>query len=107
MLLVFVSLMMTYSLNILLDKLKSLGFLISISLLLLYIISATQLFDEYYVNSTPILGTLSPLTYIEGVVKLFVNQQSGIVPSMIVIVVLTIALGLWNSFLYRQVKDNN
>jgi len=102
-----ISLMMTYGLNILIDRLRSLGFLISVSLILIYIITATQLFDEYYVNSTPILGTISPLTYLEGVVKLFINQQSGIVPSMIVIVVLTIALGLWNSFLYRQVKDNN
>ena len=102
-----ISLMMTYGLNILIDRLRSLGFLISVSLILIYIITATQLFDEYYVNSTPILGTLSPLTYLEGVVKLFVNQQSGVVPSMIIIVVLTIALGLWNVFLYRQVKDNN
>ena len=106
MLLVLVSLMMTYSLNILLDKLKSLGFLISISLLLLYIISATQLFDEYYVNPAPILTTLSPLTYLEGVVKLFINQQNGVVQSVMVIVVLTIALGLVNVFLYRQVKDS-
>lgn len=106
MLLVLVSLMMTYSLNILLDKLKSLGFLISISLLLLYIISATQLFDEYYVNPAPILTTLSPLTYLEGVVRLFINQQNGVVQSVMVIVVLTIALGLVNIFLYRQVKDS-
>lgn len=106
MLLVLVSLMMTYSLNILLDKLKSLGFLISISLLLLYIISATQLFDEYYVNPAPILTTLSPLTYLEGVVRLFINQQNGVVQSVMVIVVLTIALGLVNIFLYRQIKDS-
>ena len=105
-LLVLVSLMMTYGLNILMDKLKSLGFLISISLLLLYIISATQLFDEYYVNSAPILTALSPLTYLEGVVKLFINQQNGVVQSVMVIVVLTIALGLGNIFLYRQVKDS-
>ncbi len=105
-LLILVSLMMTYSLNILIDKLKSLGFLISVSLLLLYIISAAQLFDEYYVNSTPVLAMLSPLTYLEGVVKLFINQQSGVVQSVVVIVVLTIALGLGNVFLYRQVKDN-
>ena len=104
-LLVLVSLMMTYGLNILMDKLKSLGFLISISLLLLYIISATQLFDEYYVNSAPILTALSPLTYLEGAVKLFINQQNGVVQSVMVIVVLTIALGLGNTFLYRQVKD--
>lgn len=105
-LLILVSLMMTYGLNILMDKLKSLGFLISISLLLLYIISATQLFDEYYVNSAPILTALSPLTYLEGVVKLFINQQNGVVQSVMVIVVLTIALGLGNTFLYRQVKDS-
>lgn len=105
-LLMLVSLMMTYGLNILIDKLKSLGFLISVSLILLYIISATQLFDEYYVNSAPILATLSPLTYLEGVVKLFINQQSGVEQSVVVIVVLTIALGLGNVFLYRQVKDN-
>ena len=105
-LLVLVSLMMTYGLNILMDKLKSLGFLISISLLLLYIISATQLFDEYYVNSAPILTAPSPLTYLEGVVKLFINQQNGVVQSVMVIVVLTIALGLGNTFLYRQVKDS-
>ena len=106
MLLVLVNLMMTYSLNILLDKLKSLGFLISISLLLLYIISATQLFDEYYVNPAPILTTLSPLTYLEGVVRSFINQQNGVVQSVMVIVVLTIALGLVNIFLYRQGKDS-
>ena len=105
-LLMLVSLMMTYGLNILIDKLKSLGFLISVSLLLLYIISAAQLFDEYYVNSTPVLAMLSPLTYLEGVVKLFINQQSGVVQSVVVIVVLTIALGLGNVFLYRQVKDS-
>lgn len=105
-LLMLVSLMMTYGLNILIDRLKSLGFLISVSLILLYIISATQLFDEYYVNSAPILATLSPLTYLEGVVKLFINQQSGVEQSVVVIVVLTIALGLGNVFLYRQVKDN-
>lgn len=105
-LLILVSLMMTYGLNILMDKLKSLGFLISISLLLLYIISATQLFDEYYVNSAPILTALSPLTYLEGAVKLFINQQNGVVQSVMVIVVLTIALGLGNTFLYRQVKDS-
>ena len=105
-LLVLVSLMMTYGLNILIDKLKSLGFLISVSLILLYIISATQLFDEYYVNSAPILATLSPLTYLEGVVKLFINQQNGVVQSVVVIVVLTIALGIGNIFLYRQVKDS-
>ena len=105
-LLVLVSLTMTYGLNILMDKLKSLGFLISISLLLLYIISATQLFDEYYVNSAPILTALSPLTYLEGAVKLFINQQNGVVQSVMVIVVLTIALGLGNIFLYRQVKDS-
>ena len=105
-LLVLVSLIMTYGLNILMDKLKSLGFLISISLLLLYIISATQLFDEYYVNSAPILTALSPLTYLEGAVKLFINQQNGVVQSVMVIVVLTIALGLGNTFLYRQVKDS-
>lgn len=105
-LLVLVSLTMTYGLNILMDKLKSLGFLISISLLLLYIISATQLFDEYYVNSAPILTALSPLTYLEGAVKLFINQQNGVVQSVMVIVVLTIALGLGNTFLYRQVKDS-
>lgn len=105
-LLVLVSLMMTYGLNILIDKLKSFGFLISVSLILLYIISATQLFDEYYVNSAPILATLSPLTYLEGVVKLFINQQNGVVQSVVVIVVLTIALGIGNIFLYRQVKDS-
>ena len=105
-LLVLVSLMMTYGLNILIDKLKSFGFLISVSLILLYIISATQLFDEYYVNSAPILATLSPLTYLEGVVKLFINQQNGVVQLVVVIVVLTIALGIGNIFLYRQVKDS-
>lgn len=106
LLLMLISLTMTYALNILIDKMKSFGFLISVVLLLIYIISATQLFDEYYVNSAPILATLSPLTYLESVVKLFVNQQIGVVQPVIVIVVLTIALGLGNIFLYRQVKDN-
>ena len=57
-------------------------------------------------NPAPILTTLSPLTYLEGVVRSFINQQNGVVQSVMVIVVLTIALGLVNIFLYRQVKDS-
>ncbi|MDG3131453.1 type VII secretion protein EsaA [Streptococcus suis] len=105
-LLVLVMLIMVYGVNLLLDKLKSVGFLTSIGLLMLYIVTATQLFDAYYVNSTQLLAKLSPLTYLEEVVRDFINQQGGVILPMVLLTILATTLGVGNVFLYRQVKDS-
>lgn len=105
LLMLLILLAMTYGINILLEKLKSFGFLLSVGLLMLYIITATQLFDAYYVNSTQLLARLSPLTYLEGLVRSFINQQDSFVLPMILLTILAGGLGVGNIFLYRQLED--
>jgi len=104
-LVLLILLVMTYGNNLLLEKLKSFGFLLSLGLLMLYIITATQLFDAYYVNPTQWLAKLSPLTYLEGLVRAFINQQDLLVLPMILLAILAGGLGVGNAFLYRQLED--
>lgn len=106
-LLILILLAMTYANNLLLDKLKSFGFLISIALLMLYIITATQLFDAYYTNPTQLLVKLSPLTYLEGIVRDFINSQGAMIPVMMLLAILAGGLGIGNVFLYREIKEKN
>ena len=103
-LLSLISLIMTYGVNLLMDKLKSLGFLLSIGVLMVYIVSATQLFDTYYVNSTQLLARLSPLTYFEELVKAFINQQGNLLLPVVMLIILAGVLGVGNMFLYRQIE---
>ncbi|HEM3642437.1 TPA: type VII secretion protein EsaA [Streptococcus suis] len=103
-LLSLISLVMTYGVNLLMDNLRSLGFLLSIGVLMVYIVSATQLFDTYYVNSTQLLARLSPLTYLEELVKGFINQQGNLLLSVVMLIILASVLGVGNMFLYRQVE---
>lgn len=103
-LLILISLTMTYSVNLLMDKLKSLGFLLSVGALLLYIVSATQLFDTYYVNPTQFLAKLSPLTYLEEVVKNVINQQGNTMLATVMLLSVATVLGVETVFLYRQIE---
>ncbi|MEY8462322.1 type VII secretion protein EsaA [Streptococcus merionis] len=96
----------TYGLNLLLEKLKSLGFLLGIVLLLLYIVTASQLLDAYYVSSANFLGALSPLTYVEDLMTNVINHTKGWELPFILLLMVTIALGSTNVLLYRKVKEN-
>ncbi|MGT2715324.1 type VII secretion protein EsaA [Streptococcus respiraculi] len=96
----------TYGLNLLLEKIKSLGFLLGIALLLLHIITASQLLDAYYVSSTNFLGAMSPLTYIEDLVTNYINHTKGWELPFILLLMVVIALGSTNVLIYSKVKDN-
>lgn len=105
LLLAVMMLVMTYTLNLLLEKTRSLGFLMSIGILMLYLITAAQLFDAYYARSPQLLVRLSPLTYLELMVRAFINRQGGLTIPMTILVVLALALAVANAYHYRQVKD--
>ncbi|HEL0028630.1 TPA: type VII secretion protein EsaA [Streptococcus equi subsp. zooepidemicus] len=105
LLLAVMMLVMTYTLNLLLEKTRSLGFLMSIGILMLYLITAAQLFDAYYARSPQLLVRLSPLTYLELMVRAFINRQGGLTIPMTILVVLALALVVANAYHYRQVKD--
>ncbi|HEL0782151.1 TPA: type VII secretion protein EsaA [Streptococcus equi subsp. zooepidemicus] len=105
LLLAVMMLVMTYTLNLLLEKIRSLGFLMSIGILMLYLITAAQLFDAYYARSPQLLVRLSPLTYLELMVRAFINRQGGLTIPMTILVVLALALAVANAYHYRQVKD--
>lgn len=105
LILILILLTMTYGINLLIESLKSLGFLISIGLLMLYIITATQLFDAYYVNSTQFLAKISPLTYLEEMVRTFINHQGSLVLPVSLLALLLVILGVANTYFYRQIKE--
>lgn len=105
LLLAVMMLVMTYTLNLLLKKTRSLGFLMSIGILMLYLITAAQLFDAYYARSPQLLVRLSPLTYLELMVRAFINRQGGLTIPMTVLVVLALALAVANAYHYRKAKD--
>lgn len=105
LLLAVMMLVMTYTLNLLLEKTRSLGFLMSIGILMLYLITAVQLFDAYYARSPQLLVRLSPLTYLELMVRAFINRQGGLTIPMTILVVLALALAVANAYHYRKAKD--
>lgn len=105
LLLAVMMLVMTYTLNLLLEKTRSLGFLMSIGILMLYLITAAQLFDAYYARSPQLLVRLSPLTYLELMVRAFINRQGGLTIPMTILVVLALALAVANAYHYRKAKD--
>ncbi|MBF0780481.1 MULTISPECIES: type VII secretion protein EsaA [unclassified Granulicatella] len=97
----------TYGLNLLLSKVKSLGFLIAIGLLLLYMITATQLLDTYYVNASSFLTSVSPLTYVENSIGAYINQTNSGGILLVVLIALSIIFGLINGFIYRTIKTES
>ena len=97
-----VTLLFTYGINLLIEKSKSLGFLISILLLMIYIVTATQLFDAYYVNSTQFLSSISPLTYIERFLRELINHQGSWLFVLLLLGVPTGLFGFSNAFIYRK-----
>ncbi|MGQ7660770.1 type VII secretion protein EsaA [Streptococcus suis] len=95
---------MTYGVNLLLAKLKSFGFLIGVALLMLYLSTATQLFDTYYVYSTKFLASFSPLNYLELMIRNYINQQGELSLSVSLLVALALGLTGVTVLLYRTVS---
>lgn len=95
---------MTYGVNLLLAKLKSFGFLIGVALLMLYLSTATQLFDSYYVYSTKFLASFSPLNYLELMIRNYINQQGELSISVSLLVALALVLTGVSVLLYRTVS---
>ena len=95
----------SYGNNLLLKRFKHVGFLVSIGLLLLYIISASQLFDVQYATTNQGLALISPLTYTEEMLQFIINRQDGWGVTLGILLVLTPILGVMNAFLYKEVED--
>lgn len=106
LLLVTITLFLTYGLNLMLEKLHSLGFLLGIVLLLLYIVTASQLLDAHYVSSANFLDALSPLSHLENLVTKYINHTNGWGLSAVLVFFMTIALGSTNVLVYRKVKES-
>lgn len=104
---IMVSLVFSYGNNLLLKRLKHIGFLVSIGLLLLYVVSAPQLFDVQHAVTNHALAQVSPLSYVEGMVQLFINNQSGGGGTLITLLFLTPFLGVFNAFLYREIAEQH
>lgn len=98
---------MTYGVNLLLAKLKSFGFLIGVALLMLYLSTATQLFDTYYVYSTKFLTSFSPLNYLELMIRNYINQQGELSISVSLLVALALGLTGVTVLLYRTVSKES
>ncbi|MBF0818417.1 type VII secretion protein EsaA [Streptococcus acidominimus] len=104
-LLVLITLCCTYAINVMLEKLRSLGFLVGIVLLLLYLVTAGQLLDAHYVSSAHFLDTLSPLSHLEKLVTNFINHTQGWELATVLVFFVTIVLGTTNILIYRKVKE--
>ena len=99
------TLVFAYANNFLLKRLKHTGFLISTGLLLLYVISASQLFDVQYATTNQGLALISPLSYTEDMLQLFLNQQKGWGIVFGVLLVLAPILGVLNASQYRELEE--
>lgn len=99
-----ITLFFTYGINLLLEKLHSLGFLIGIALLLLYLMTASQLLDAQYVSSTHFLDAVSPVTHLENLVTSAINHATGWILPATLVFLMTIVLGSVNVLVYQKVK---
>ncbi|MCU9533509.1 type VII secretion protein EsaA [Streptococcus sp. CSL10205-OR2] len=100
------TLLFTYGINLLIQKIKSFGFLISLLLLMLYIVTATQLLDAYYVTNNTLITSLSPLTHIEEMLTSYINHSSGWGQPLVVILLATLVFAAFNLFTYNKVKES-
>lgn len=96
----------TYGINALISKAKSFGFIVAITILLLYIITAAQLFDSYYEKTIELLSKLSLLTYVENGLRLYINGADGWIIISIVLGIVAICFGILNGFIYRTLRED-
>lgn len=94
-----------HGINSLCHRFKGLGFVISLGLILLYLVSAGQLLDSHYVSHSHFLTYLSPLHYLESLLTAFLNQKEGWrLPFAFTMVLASVMSGL-TLYLYRELKD--
>ena len=98
-------LVFSYSNNLLLKYFKHIGFLVSIGLLMLYIISASQLFDVQFATTNQGIASVSPLTYTEKMFQLLLSHQEGWGLIFGILLFLIPALGGLNVYLYKEMED--
>ncbi|MCP1639194.1 putative nuclease with TOPRIM domain [Streptococcus gallinaceus] len=98
-------LVFSYSNNLLLKYFKHIGFLVSIGLLMLYIISASQLFDVQFATTNQGIASVSPLTYTEKMFQLLLSHQEGWGLIFGILLFLIPALGGLNAYLYKEMED--
>ena len=90
--------------NWLLNKIKSTGLLISISILLLYLVTAGQLVDER-TKANEVLSYISPLNYIENALTSFLNNQDGWGVVFGISFIFTILVSVLNMSEYKKIKN--
>ena len=104
--LIFLNTLLCASLsNYILKKLKTAGMSIIIGTLLLYIISAGQLFDESYTTSNKLLARFSLLTYMDNMIGNYIAGNSNIVISTLVLFTLTSMAIVLNLFEYKEIGE--
>lgn len=100
----FIVLLFTAINNWLFIKARSVSLLISITILLLYIITTSHLFDVQYNEKQSILNYLSPLNYLDQLITSFINHQDGWGLSFTIIVILSLIMLVSNMFIYRKAQ---
>ena len=90
--------------NWLLNKIKSTGLLISISILLIYLVTAGQLLDER-TKANEVLSYISPLNYIENALTSFLNNQDGWGVVFGISFILMILVSVLNMSEYKKIKN--
>ena len=76
-----------------------------IGTLLLYIISAGQLFDESYTTSNKWLGRFSLLNYMDSMLGNYISGNSNFVIATIILLALTSIVIVLNTLEYRDIGE--
>lgn len=95
----------THGINNLSQYLKSYGFLISLSLVMLYLISAGQLLDSHYVSHNTWLSYVSPLTYIEAMLTAFLNHKGGWTSAFIIVLLFAGLVSGLTVYCYKELDE--
>ena len=104
--LIFLNTLLCASLsNYILKKFKTLGMSMIIGTLLLYIISAGQLFDESYTTSNKWLGRFSLLNYMDSMLGNYISGNSNFVIATIILLALTSIVIVLNTLEYRDIGE--
>lgn len=86
--------------------LKSYGFLISLFLVMMYLISAGQLLDSHYISHSSWVSFLSPLTYLEGMLTAFLNNKEGWTVTFILTLLLAGAVSGLTIYHYQELDES-
>lgn len=95
----------SHSINQLNRYLKSYGFLIILFFVLIYLVSAGQLLDSYYVTHASWLSLLSPLTYLEQMLTAFLNSQTDWIRGFVIVFFLAGGVSVLTLYSYREIEE--